>query len=141
MFCREHGQDGFGTFRVELNFVDVFEDLLEVGLHSRRLFGLAEDFQQLVIAQEEEPSELLALLLKVAVELFLNEVQQRIVVPNVLKLVLRLADLLDVAQFARLVEQSLPESINPLELLAFVRQLFGYIGRVEDRLEVHPIDL
>lgn len=49
----DHASDGHFLGEVQLG--DALEALLEVGLHTQRVFGLRQDLQQLVIGQEEEP--------------------------------------------------------------------------------------
>ncbi len=44
---------------------DALEALLQVRLHARWVLGLREDFQQLVVGQEEEAREIQALLLQI----------------------------------------------------------------------------
>jgi hypothetical protein len=58
---------------IEEDGVDVLEYLLQVGLDSRRFLCLGEYLQEVIIREEVEPSELLPLLLKVVVQLFLND--------------------------------------------------------------------
>ena len=60
---------------VHLEFLDALEHALEVRLHVERVLGLAENLQQVVAADEVEPRELLAFLLQVRLERFLNLLQ------------------------------------------------------------------
>lgn len=52
---------------VELDSVDVFEDLFEMGLDCSGLLGLRQNFQQFVIGKEVETGKLLSFLLQIVV--------------------------------------------------------------------------
>ena len=60
---------------VHLQLLDALEHAFEVRLHVERVLGLAQNLEQVVAADEVEPRELLALLLQVRLERFLDLLQ------------------------------------------------------------------
>lgn len=60
-FCRVHGRDHL--FVIELDGVDIFEHFFQVRLNGGRLFGLRQNFKQIIIGEKVEPGELFPLLL------------------------------------------------------------------------------
>lgn len=90
----EHGDDGLLVG--ELDGVDVFEDLLEVGLNGSGLLGLGEDLEQIVVGEEVEAGKFLPLLLEVLVEALLNLLELVVAFLELFKEALGAADLHDV---------------------------------------------
>ena len=63
--------------------IDVLKALAEVRLHSGRVAGLGQDFQQLVVREEVEPGEGRPLGLQVFAQAFLHLLQQLVALPEV----------------------------------------------------------
>lgn len=70
---RLHGRDDLVLREGEPR--DALEALLEVGLHTEGVLRLGQDFQQLVVGQEEEAGEEQALLFQIVVQAFLDVVK------------------------------------------------------------------
>lgn len=80
---REHGQDV--ELRVELEFRDALEALLEVRLDAHRVLRLGQDLEHLVVREEEEAREEEPLLLEIRVEALVDAVEQRVALAQLLE--------------------------------------------------------
>ena len=61
-----HAEDFLVFGKLELG--DAFEALLQVRLHSRRVFRLGENLEEFVVGEEEETREVQSLLLQIFVQ-------------------------------------------------------------------------
>ena len=123
---------------VKVDLGDALEALAEVGLHARRVLGLGQDLEQLVIREEEEAREREALGLEVVVEPLLDELEQPVgLLPRGEHALgrggeeyvgLRLGGRHDLA----------PEPVDLREALRLLRHLAHDVLGREDGLEVEP---
>lgn len=136
---RSHGN--YMLFIIELDFVNVLEHLLQVGLHRKRLLGLRQYFKQLVVAQEEKSSKFTSFTFQIIIQWFLNLVQTSIVLFNSIQKVLNLTKTHDVWIVPRTSYHRLPKNVSHFENFTLFVQLLSYIRRIKDRLKIHPVYL
>ena len=104
-----------------------------------RVAALREDLQQVRVADEIEAGERGALLVEVAGERLLADLELlEQVRQQVVQVVVAVAVLHDVARLERLDHHLLPRLVDRLEALRLLRQLLGDVARGEDGLEVLP---
>lgn len=64
---------------IELDFIDIFEHFLQVGLNSQWLFCLGQYLKELVVAQKEKSCKFGPLTFKVIVQRFLYVIEAIVV--------------------------------------------------------------
>jgi hypothetical protein len=140
-FGAEHRHDCFFAFWVEFNFINVFEDFVQVGLDGQWFFRLRQYFEEFIVGQKVKTGEFGSFRLQIIVERLLNDVKCSVVVSDFVKKLINLADHLDVDELSGLADDRPPEIVGSFEVFTFFMKLFGDVRRIKDRLEVHPVDL
>ena len=132
-----HGQDLLTL--VKLHFTHILEHFVQVWLHGGRLLSLTQNCNQVIIGKEVKSREAFSLLLQVVIQSLLNHVQTFSGLTHFIQETFSLASFEDILQLLSYLQRLLPNGVNYLELFGLSRELFGDIGGLKDRLEVHPL--
>eukprot|EP00760_Papus_ankaliazontas_P005950 PhM_4_TR1281/c1_g1_i1/m.7220 len=130
------------TVRFKAQFVDTFEAFAQVRLHLLRIAAVAKDLQQVVVGQEVEAGEELALVVEEVIEGSLDVFE---VLRHAVELVeepVTLRPTHHVAVGVYLAHDVAPLRIDGIkELRLFVEALFDVLGADEDVFKIHPLRL